>query len=169
MNINLSYYAACYKLCALGVMLKCGDIKITEDLSAEIGIVQRGNSDPMFGWERDAGLFIRFLRCGKIVETIRFEGRSKKYLENLGKLLDDNYDVNVRLSLIEQIKPGVLSTVLRSKPLLTDLEQASVKTAAEEMYIKVLNGESNVSSIQNNFEGDVSESDLSNQSRTARM
>lgn len=167
MNFSLSYYAACYKLCALGVILHCGDIKITEDLSAEIGIAQRGNSDPMFGWERDTGLLIRFLRCGKIVETIRFEGSSKKYLENLGKLLDDNYDTDVRLGLIEQLKPGVLSTVLKSKPLLTDLEQESVKAAAEEMYIKVLKGESNVSSTQNSFEGDAS--DLSTPSRTAQM
>lgn len=134
MNMNLNYYDACYKICALSTILgssKENVVAINDNLIAKTKFtVQDGGT-----W---SDFKIVFLRDGKIIEEVTFDNNVDKALKFQRKLLDDNYAMGLRLQAMENLTPSLLAKFLKDKPMLTSTEMASVITKANEMEASVL-------------------------------
>lgn len=134
MNMNLNYYDACYKICALSTILgssKENVVAINDNLIAKTKFtVQDGGT-----W---SDFKIVFLRDGKIIEEVTFYNNVDKALKFQRKLLDDNYAMELRLQAMENLTPSLLAKFLKDKPMLTSTEMASVITKANEMEASVL-------------------------------
>lgn len=134
MNMNLNYYDACYKICALSTILgssKENVVAINDNLIAKTKFtVQDGGT-----W---SDFKIVFLRDGKIIEEVTFDNNVDKALKFQRKLLSDNYAMELRLQAIENLTPSLLAKFLKDKPMLTSTEMASVITKADEMEASVL-------------------------------
>ena len=134
MNMNLNYYDACYKICALSTILgssKENVVAINDNLIAKTKFtVQDGGT-----W---SDFKIVFLRDGKIIEEVTFDNNVDKALKFQRKLLDDNYAMELRLQAMENLTPSLLAKFLKDKPMLTSTEMASVITKANEMEASVL-------------------------------
>ena len=134
MNVNLNYYDACYKICALSTILgssKENVVAINDNLIAKTKFtVQDGGT-----W---SDFKIVFLRDGKIIEEVTFDNNVDKALKFQRKLLDDNYAMELRLQAMENLTPSLLAKFLKDKPMLTSTEMASVITKADEMEASVL-------------------------------
>lgn len=134
MNINLNYYDACYKICALSTILNSSKenvVAINDNLIAKTKFtVQDGGT-----W---SDFKIVFLRDGKIIEEVTFDNNVDKALKFQRKLLDDNYAMELRLQAMENLTPSLLAKFLKNKPMLTSTEMASVITKADEMEALVL-------------------------------
>lgn len=134
MNMNLNYYDACYKICALSTILgssKENVVAINDNLIAKTKFtVQDGGT-----W---SDFKIVFLRDGKIIEEVTFDNNVDKALKFQRKLLDDNYTMELRLQAMENLTPSLLAKFLKDKPMLTSTEMASVITKANEMEASVL-------------------------------
>jgi len=134
MNMNLNYYDACYKICALSTILgssKENVVAINDNLIAKTKFtVQDGGT-----W---SDFKIVFLRDGKIIEEVTFDNNVDKALKFQRKLLDDNYAMELRLQAMENLSPSLLAKFLKDKPMLTSTEMASVITKANEMEASVL-------------------------------
>lgn len=134
MNMNLNYYDACYKICALSTILgssKENVVAINDNLIAKTKFtVQDGGT-----W---SDFKIVFLRDGKIIEEVTFDNNVDKALKFQRKLLDDNYAMELRLQAMEGLTPSLLAKFLKDKPMLTSTEMASVITKANEMEASVL-------------------------------
>lgn len=134
MNVNLNYYDACYKICALSTILgssKENVVAINDNLIAKTKFtVQDGGT-----W---SDFKIVFLRDGKIIEEVTFDNNVDKALKFQRKLLDDNYAMELRLQAMENLTPSLLAKFLKDKPMLTSTEMASVITKANEMEASVL-------------------------------
>lgn len=134
MNVNLNYYDACYKICALSTILgssKENVVAINDNLIAKTKFtVQDGGT-----W---SDFKIVFLRDGKIIEEVTFDNNVDKALKFQRKLLDDNYAMELRLQAMEGLTPSLLAKFLKNKPMLTSTEMASVITKADEMEASVL-------------------------------
>lgn len=134
MNMNLNYYDACYKICALSTILgssKENVVAINDNLIAKTKFtVQDGGT-----W---SDFKIVFLRDGKIIEEVTFDNNVDKALKFQRKLLDDNYAMELRLQAMENLTPSLLAKFLKDKPMLTSTEMASVITKADEMEASVL-------------------------------
>ena len=134
MNMNLNYYDACYKICALSTILgssKENVVAINDNLIAKTKFtVQDGGT-----W---SDFKIVFLRDGKIIEEVTFDNNVDKALKFQRKLLDDNYAMELRLQAMENLTPSLLAKFLKEKPMLTSTEMASVITKANEMEASVL-------------------------------
>lgn len=134
MNMNLNYYDACYKICALSTILgssKENVVAINDNLIAKTKFtVQDGGT-----W---SDFKIVFLRDGKIIEEVTFVNNVDKALKFQRKLLDDNYAMELRLQAMENLTPSLLAKFLKDKPMLTSTEMASVITKANEMEASVL-------------------------------
>lgn len=134
MNINLNYYDACYKICALSTILgssKENVVAINDNLIAKTKFtVQDGGT-----W---SDFKIVFLRDGKIIEEVTFDNNADKALKFQRKLLNDNYAMELRLQAMEGLTPSLLAKFLKDKPMLTSTEMASVITKANEMEASVL-------------------------------
>lgn len=129
MNVNLNYYDACYKICALSTILgssKENVVAINDNLIAKTKFtVQDGGT-----W---SDFKIVFLRDGKIIEEVTFDNNVDKALKFQRKLLDDNYAMELRLQAMEGLTPSLLAKFLKNKPMLTSTEMASVIAKADEM------------------------------------
>ena len=134
MNMNLNYYDACYKICALSTILNSSKenvVAINDNLIAKTKFtVQDGGT-----W---SDFKIVFLRDGKIIEEVTFDNNVDKALKFQRKLLDDNYAMELRLQAMEGLTPSLLAKFLKDKPMLTSTEMASVITKADEMEASVL-------------------------------
>ncbi len=134
MNMNLNYYDACYKICALSTILgssKENVVAINDNLIAKTKFtVQDGGT-----W---SDFKIVFLRDGKIIEEVTFDNNVDKALKLQRKLLSDNYAMELRLQAMENLTPSLLAKFLKDKPMLTSTEMASVITKADEMDASVL-------------------------------
>lgn len=134
MNMNLNYYDACYKICALSTILgssKENVVAINDNLIAKTKFtVQDGGT-----W---SDFKIVFLRDGKIIEEVTFDNNADKALKLQRKLLSDNYAMELRLQAMENLTPSLLAKFLKDKPMLTSTEMASVITKADEMEASVL-------------------------------
>lgn len=134
MNVNLNYYDACYKICALSTILNSSKenvVAINDNLIAKTKFtVQDGGT-----W---SDFKIVFLRDGKIIEEVTFDNNVDKALKFQRKLLDDNYAMELRLQAMEGLTPSLLAKFLKNKPMLTSTEMASVITKADEMEALVL-------------------------------
>ncbi len=134
MNVNLNYYDACYKICALSTILgssKENVVAINDNLIAKTKFtVQDGGT-----W---SDFKIVFLRDGKIIEEVTFDNNVDKALKFQRKLLDDNYAMELRLQAMENLTPSLLAKFLKNKPMLTPTEMASVIAKADEMEASVL-------------------------------
>lgn len=134
MNVNLNYYDACYKICALSTILgssKENVVAINDNLIAKTKFtVQDGGT-----W---SDFKIVFLRDGKIIEEVTFDNNVDKALKFQRKLLDDNYAMELRLQAMENLTPSLLAKFLKNKPMLTSTEMASVIAKADEMEALVL-------------------------------
>lgn len=134
MNMNLNYYDACYKICALSTILgssKENVVAINDNLIAKTKFtVQDGGT-----W---SDFKIVFLRDGKIIEEVAFDNNVDKALKFQRKLLDDNYAMELRLQAMEGLTPSLLAKFLKNKPMLTSTEMASVIAKADEMEALVL-------------------------------
>lgn len=134
MNMNLNYYDACYKICALSTILgssKENVVAINDNLIAKTKFtVQDGGT-----W---SDFKIVFLRDGKIIEEVTFDNNVDKALKFQRKLLDDNYAMELRLQAMENLTPSLLAKFLKDKPMLTSTEMVSVITKADEMEASVL-------------------------------
>lgn len=134
MNVNLNYYDACYKICALSTILgssKENVVAINDNLIAKTKFtVQDGGT-----W---SDFKIVFLRDGKIIEEVTFDNNVDKALKFQRKLLDDNYAMELRLQAMENLTPSLLAKFLKNKPMLTPTEMASVIAKADEMEALVL-------------------------------
>lgn len=134
MNVNLNYYDACYKICALSTILgssKENVVAINDNLIAKTKFtVQDGGT-----W---SDFKIVFLRDGKIIEEVTFDNNVDKALKFQRKLLDDNYAMELRLQAMENLTPSLLAKFLKNKPMLTPTEMASVIAKADEMESLVL-------------------------------
>ena len=134
MNVNLNYYDACYKICALSTILgssKENVVAINDNLIAKTKFtVQAGGT-----W---SDFKIVFLRDGKIIEEVTFDNNVDKALKFQRKLLSDNYAMELRLQAMENLTPSLLAKFLKDKPMLTSTEMASVITKADEMEALVL-------------------------------
>lgn len=134
MNMNLNYYDACYKICALSTILNSSKenvVAINDNLIAKTKFtVQDGGT-----W---SDFKIVFLRDGKIIEEVTFDNNVDKALKFQRKLLDDNYAMELRLQAMENLTPSLLAKFLKDKPMLTSTEMASVITKADEMEASVL-------------------------------
>lgn len=134
MNINLNYYDACYKICALSTILNSSKenvVAINDNLIAKTKFtVQDGGT-----W---SDFKIVFLRDGKIIEEVTFDNNVDKALKFQRKLLDDNYAMELRLQAMEGLTPSLLAKFLKNKPMLTSTEMASVIAKADEMEALVL-------------------------------
>lgn len=134
MNMNLNYYDACYKICALSTILgssKENVVAINDNLIAKTKFtVQDGGT-----W---SDFKIVFLRDGKIIEEVTFDNNVDKALKFQRKLLDDNYAMELRLQAMEGLTPSLLAKFLKNKPMLTSTEIASVIAKADEMEALVL-------------------------------
>ncbi|HJJ08092.1 MAG TPA: hypothetical protein OIM65_02080 [Bacilli bacterium] len=134
MNMNLNYYDACYKICALSTILgssKENVVAINDNLIAKTKFtVQDGGT-----W---SDFKIVFLRDGKIIEEVTFDNNADKALKLQRKLLNDNYAMELRLQAMENLTPSLLAKFLKDKPMLTSTEMASVITKADEMEALVL-------------------------------
>ena len=134
MNMNLNYYDACYKICALSTILgssKENVVAINDNLIAKTKFtVQDGGT-----W---SDFKIVFLRDGKIIEEVTFDNNVDKALKFQRKLLDDNYAMELRLQAMEGLTPSLLAKFLKNKPRLTSTEMANVIAKADEMEALVL-------------------------------
>ena len=134
MNINLNYYDACYKICALSTILNSSKenvVAINDNLIAKTKFtVQDGGT-----W---SDFKIVFLRDGKIIEEVTFDNNVDKALKFQRKLLSDNYAMELRLQAMEGLTPSLLAKFLKNKPMLTSTEMASVIAKADEMEALVL-------------------------------
>ena len=134
MNMNLNYYDACYKICALSTILgssKENVVAINDNLIAKTKFtVQDGGT-----W---SDFKIVFLRDGKIIEEVTFDNNADKALKFQRKLLNDNYAMELRLQAMENLTPSLLAKFLKDKPMLTSTEMVSVITKADEMEASVL-------------------------------
>lgn len=134
MNMNLNYYDACYKICALSTILgssKENVVAINDNLIAKTKFtVQDGGT-----W---SDFKIVFFRDGKIIEEVTFDNNADKALKLQRKLLSDNYAMELRLQAMENLTPSLLAKFLKDKPMLTSTEMASVITKADEMEASVL-------------------------------
>ena len=134
MNMNLNYYDACYKICALSTILgssKENVVAINDNLIAKTKFtVQDGGT-----W---SDFKIVFFRDGKIIEEVTFDNNVDKALKFQRKLLDDNYAMELRLQAMEGLTPSLLAKFLKNKPMLTSTEMASVIAKADEMEALVL-------------------------------
>lgn len=134
MNVNLNYYDACYKICALSTILgssKENVVAINDNLIAKTKFtVQDGGT-----W---SDFKIVFLRDGKIIEEVTFDNNVDKALKFQRKLLSDNYAMELRLQAMENLTPSLLAKFLKNKPMLTSTEMASVIAKADEMEALVL-------------------------------
>lgn len=134
MNINLNYYDACYKICALSTILNSSKenvVAINDNLIAKTKFtVQDGGT-----W---SDFKIVFFRDGKIIEEVTFDNNADKALKFQRKLLSDNYAMELRLQAMENLTPSLLAKFLKDKPMLTSTEMASVITKADEMEALVL-------------------------------
>lgn len=134
MNMNLNYYDACYKICALSTILNSSKenvVAINDNLIAKTKFtVQDGGT-----W---SDFKIVFLRDGKIIEEVTFDNNADKALKLQRKLLNDNYAMELRLQAMENLTPSLLAKFLKDKPMLTSTEMASVITKADEMEASVL-------------------------------
>ena len=134
MNVNLNYYDACYKICALSTILgssKENVVAINDNLIAKTKFtVQDGGT-----W---SDFKIVFLRDGNIIEEVTFDNNVDKALKFQRKLLDDNYAMELRLQAMENLTPSLLAKFLKNKPMLTPTEMASVIAKADEMEALVL-------------------------------
>ena len=134
MNMNLNYYDACYKICALSTILgssKENVVAINDNLIAKTKFtVQDGGT-----W---SDFKIVFLRDEKIIEEVTFDNNVDKALKFQRKLLDDNYAMELRLQAMEGLTPSLLAKFLKNKPMLTSTEMASVIAKADEMEALVL-------------------------------
>lgn len=134
MNMNLNYYDACYKICALSTILgssKENVVAINDNLIAKTKFtVQDGGT-----W---SDFKIVFLRDGKIIEEVTFDNNADKALKLQRKLLSDNYAMELRLQAMENLTPSLLAKFLKNKPMLTSTEMASVIAKADEMEALVL-------------------------------
>lgn len=134
MNMNLNYYDACYKICALSTILNSSKenvVAINDNLIAKTKFtVQDGGT-----W---SDFKIVFLRDGKIIEEVTFDNNVDKALKFQRKLLDDNYAMELRLQAMENLTPSLLAKFLKNKPMLTSTEMASVIAKADEMEALVL-------------------------------
>jgi len=134
MNINLNYYDACYKICALSTILNSSKenvVAINDNLIAKTKFtVQDGGT-----W---SDFKIVFLRDGKIIEEVTFDNNADKALKFQRKLLNDNYAMELRLQAMENLTPSLLAKFLKDKPMLTSIEMVSVITKADEMEASVL-------------------------------
>ena len=134
MNMNLNYYDACYKICALSTILgssKENVVAINDNLIAKTKFtVQDGGT-----W---SDFKIVFLRDGKVIEEVTFDNNVDKALKFQRKLLDDNYAMELRLQAMEGLTPSLLAKFLKNKPMLTSTEMASVIAKADEMEALVL-------------------------------
>lgn len=134
MNINLNYYDACYKICALSTILNSSKenvVAINDNLIAKTKFtVQDGGT-----W---SDFKIVFLRDGKIIEEVTFDNNADKALKFQRKLLNDNYAMELRLQAMENLTPSLLAKFLKDKPMLTSTEMVSVITKADEMEASVL-------------------------------
>lgn len=134
MNMNLNYYDACYKICALSTILNSSKenvVAINDNLIAKTKFtVQDGGT-----W---SDFKIVFLRDGKIIEEVTFDNNVDKALKFQRKLLSDNYAMELRLQAMENLTPSLLAKFLKDKPMLTSTEMASVITKADEMEASVL-------------------------------
>lgn len=134
MNMNLNYYDACYKICALSTILNSSKenvVAINDNLIAKTKFtVQDGGT-----W---SDFKIVFLRDGKIIEEVTFDNNVDKALKFQRKLLDDNYAMELRLQAMEGLTPSLLAKFLKNKPMLTSTEMASVIAKADEMEASVL-------------------------------
>ena len=132
--MNLNYYDACYKICALSTILgssKENVVAINDNLIAKTKFtVQDGGT-----W---SDFKIVFLRDGKIIEEVTFDNNVDKALKFQRKLLDDNYAMELRSQAMENLTPSLLAKFLKDKPMLTSTEMASVITKANEMEASVL-------------------------------
>ena len=132
--MNLNYYDACYKICALSTILgssKENVVAINDNLIAKTKFtVQDGGT-----W---SDFKIVFLRDGKIIEEVTFDNNVDKALKFQRKLLSDNYAMELRLQAMEGLTPSLLAKFLKNKPMLTSTEMASVITKADEMEALVL-------------------------------
>ena len=132
--MNLNYYDACYKICALSTILgssKENVVAINDNLIAKTKFtVQDGGT-----W---SDFKIVFLRDGKIIEEVTFDNNVDKALKFQRKLLDDNYAMELRLQAMEGLTPSLLAKFLKNKPMLTSTEIASVIAKADEMEALVL-------------------------------
>ena len=130
MNINLNYYDACYKICALSTILNSSKenvVAINDNLIAKTKFTVH---DGLGAW---SNFQIVFFRDGKIIEEVTF-----KALKFQRKLLNDNYAMELRLQAMENLTPSLLAKFLKDKPMLTSTEMASVITKADEMEASVL-------------------------------
>lgn len=134
MNMNLNYYDACYKICALSTILgssKENVVAINDNLIAKTKFtVQDGGT-----W---SDFKIVFFRDGKIIEEVTFDNNADKALKLQRKLLSDNYAMELRLQAMEGLTPSLLAKFLKNKPMLTSTEMASVIAKADEMEALVL-------------------------------
>ena len=134
MNMNLNYYDACYKICALSTILNSSKenvVAINDNLIAKTKFtVQDGGT-----W---SDFKIVFLRDGKIIEEVTFDNNVDKALKFQRKLLDDNYAMELRLQAMEGLTPSLLAKFLKNKPMLTSTEMASVIAKADDMEALVL-------------------------------
>ena len=132
--MNLNYYDACYKICALSTILNSSKenvVAINDNLIAKTKFtVQDGGT-----W---SDFKIVFLRDGKIIEEVTFDNNVDKALKFQRKLLDDNYAMELRLQAMEGLTPSLLAKFLKNKPMLTSTEMASVIAKADEMEASVL-------------------------------
>ena len=132
--MNLNYYDACYKICALSTILNSSKenvVAINDNLIAKTKFtVQDGGT-----W---SDFKIVFLRDGKIIEEVTFDNNVDKALKFQRKLLDDNYAMELRLQAMEGLTPSLLAKFLKNKPMLTSTEMASVIAKADEMEALVL-------------------------------
>lgn len=128
MNINLNYYDACYKICALSTILNSSKenvVAINDNLIAKTKFTVH---DGLGAW---SNFQIVFFRDGKIIEEVTFDNNADKALKFQRKLLNDNY-------AMENLTPSLLAKFLKDKPMLTSTEMASVITKADEMEASVL-------------------------------
>lgn len=135
MNINLNYYDACYKICALSTILNSSKenvVTINDNLIAKTKFTVHEGIGAFSDFQ------IVFFRDGKIIEEVTFDNNADKALKFQRKLLNDNYAMELRLQAMENLTPSLLAKFLKYKPMLTSTEMVSVITKADEMEASVL-------------------------------
>lgn len=149
MNVDFSYYDACYKLCVLNTILNTQEnLQVSEiDLSDNLTALTRcyySVDDGLAGYDYSE-FRLEFRRNDKIIDQVVFPNNYKIATQYQSKLWDDSYSIDLRLEAMKALMPSSLSKFLQHKPLLTPEERNLVIAKAQELEKIVMEQKANES------------------------
>ena len=142
MNVDFNFYDACYKISALSQIKGEKVFDITDHLSVESLKRYKTDGDPMGASEEDIGFALIIYRDDNILQKIDFDYISRRSLNALSVLTDDDYDKEARMRAMEILKPSAAANFLREKPLLSREEQEIIIDFADQLTSKLENSKS---------------------------